>query len=114
VTGFDVVINLAMPDSENALDNEGALVAVTGMNYVHLPVDFEQPTAAHIHQFFKVMDAYEGKKILVHCVVNARASAFLYKYLDLLKGFPPGQITSPVLLRWFPTMDEAWQKIMGG
>lgn len=36
--GYKTVINLAMADSDNALADEGALVAGTGMTYIHLPV----------------------------------------------------------------------------
>lgn len=110
--GYYAVVNLAMTDSEGALENEGALVANAGMNYVHIPVPFDQPSASHVQQFFKIMDAFEGKQVLVHCAVNARVSAFVYKYLDLLKGFPPAQISSPLLLEWFPKMGAEWQAIM--
>ena len=42
--GFDVVLNLAMPTSENALAEEGRLVSETGMTYVHIPVPWEAPS----------------------------------------------------------------------
>ena len=35
--GFEVVINLAMPTSDNAMPNEGDLVSAQGMTYVHIP-----------------------------------------------------------------------------
>ena len=49
--GFDVVVNLAMPDSDNALTNEGAVVSENGMTYVHIPVPWDAPDANHIAQF---------------------------------------------------------------
>ena len=36
--GFDVVINLALPTSDNALPNEGELVSAQGMTYVYAVV----------------------------------------------------------------------------
>ena len=42
--GYAAVINLAMPDSDNALPDEGSLVSGAGMRYVHIPVDFANPT----------------------------------------------------------------------
>src|SRR5436309_14841832 len=36
--GFDVVINLALPTSDNALPNEGSIVTALGMAYVHIPI----------------------------------------------------------------------------
>src|SRR5688500_152696 len=41
--GFEVVINLALPTSDDALPNEGELVTRAGMTYVHIPVNFEKP-----------------------------------------------------------------------
>ena len=41
--GFNVVVNLAMPTSDNALAEEGRLVSETGMTYVHIPVPWEAP-----------------------------------------------------------------------
>ena len=34
--GYDLVINLAMPDSPNALPDEAELVAAHGMEYIHI------------------------------------------------------------------------------
>jgi GNAT superfamily N-acetyltransferase/protein tyrosine phosphatase (PTP) superfamily phosphohydrolase (DUF442 family) len=41
--GFDCVINLALPTSTHALSDEAALVAAQGMEYVHIPVEWEAP-----------------------------------------------------------------------
>ena len=112
--GFDVVINLAMPDSDNALPNEGALVSENGMTYVHIPVPWEAPDANHLAQFFGVMDAMlaQNKKVWVHCAANYRASAFTYKYLTISQGLSEPQSTTPLLTKWLPYMDETWQGIM--
>lgn len=32
--GFEVIINLALPTSDNALDNEGSIVTQLGMSYI--------------------------------------------------------------------------------
>ena len=44
--GFDVVINLALPTSDNALPNEGELVSAQGMTYSHVPMKFDAPKEA--------------------------------------------------------------------
>lgn len=62
--GFEVVINLAMPNSENAIPEEGYIVTARKMVYVHLPVPFDAPTAGHLRSFFALMRAFEGKKML--------------------------------------------------
>ena len=111
--GFDVVLNLAMPTSENALAEEGRLVSETGMTYVHIPVPWEAPNAEHLKQFFAVVDAMraQGQEVWVHCAANYRASAFVYKYLTLRQGLSPEQASTPLLAQWLPQMDENWRKI---
>ncbi|MCG8485969.1 MAG: phosphatase, partial [Chromatiales bacterium] len=41
--GFQVVINLAMPNSDNAIPEEGYIVTARKMSYVHIPVPFDAP-----------------------------------------------------------------------
>ncbi|MEO7299084.1 MAG: hypothetical protein ABI042_10980 [Verrucomicrobiota bacterium] len=60
--GFEVVINLAMPTSDNAMPNEGDLVSVQGMTYVHIPVNFESPQSTYFEQFTKMMNVCVGQK----------------------------------------------------
>jgi len=78
--GFSVVINLALPTSDNAMANEGELVSQQGMTYVQIPVNFERPTPADFEQFRRVMDALADRKVFVHCAANMRVSAFMYLY----------------------------------
>jgi len=79
-SGFDVVINLALPTSDNAIANEGELVSQQGMTYVHIPVSFERPTPADFEKFRRVMDALADRKVFVHCAANMRVSVFMYLY----------------------------------
>ena len=79
--GYDVVINLATHNSENAIENEGSIVASLGMTYIHIPVPFEAPTPEHLRKFFGFMNGLSEEKVFVHCAVNARVSAFVFKYL---------------------------------
>lgn len=43
--GYEVVINLAMPNSENAIPEEGYIVTAREMQYIHIPVPFEAPSS---------------------------------------------------------------------
>jgi protein tyrosine phosphatase (PTP) superfamily phosphohydrolase (DUF442 family) len=110
--GFQVVINLALPSSDHAIAEEGSIVTGHGMRFVHIPVDFAAPTALDLKQFIGVMEAFRGSKIWVHCVVNARVSAFLYHYLGKVRGLPEADCRSPVLERWAPQMDEVWKAFL--
>tara|TARA_B110000971_G_C20032416_1_gene512133 strand:- start:3501 stop:3947 length:447 start_codon:yes stop_codon:yes gene_type:complete len=107
--GYEVVINLAMPDSDDAIANEGQLVSSQGMSYLHMPIPFAAPTPSHLRQFCRLMDALEGRKILVHCQVSARVSAFMYKYLTMTKGVSEAEATTPVLAKWLPQINDVWQ-----
>lgn len=110
--GYQVVVNLAMPDSDNAIAEEGSVVSSLGMAYVHLPVPFDAPGPEHLRRFIGVMKALRGDRVFVHCAVNARVSAFMFKYLTLCEGSSEEAATSPLLHRWLPEMDEAWRGIM--
>ncbi|MCH1542063.1 MAG: protein tyrosine phosphatase family protein [Alphaproteobacteria bacterium] len=109
--GYQVVVNLALHDSDDAIAEEGSLVAREGMSYIHMPVVWAQPTAAHFKQFCRLMDALEDKKVLVHCQVNARVSAFMFKYLTF-KGVSEADATTPLMQQWLPQMDDTWKAFM--
>ena len=111
--GYEVVINLAMPDSENAIADEGRMVSENGMTYVHIPVPWDAPKADHLAQFFGVMDTMtsQGKQVWVHCAANYRASAFSYKYLTLQKGMTASSASTPLLTAWLAQMDDNWRSI---
>ena len=112
LAGYEAVVNLAMPSSDNAIEGEGSLVTSQGMAYVHIPVDFEHPTLSDLQTFFGVMRAFEGKKVWVHCVVNARVSAFVYHYLRHAKGFDDETAKSTLLRKWLPQMDPVWRDFL--
>ncbi len=78
--GYQVVINLSMPDSKTAITDEGYLVSSLGMSYIHIPVPFDAPDLSHLSLFSKAMDAYSEHRVWVHCALNYRVSAFLYLY----------------------------------
>lgn len=110
--GYQVVVNLALPSSDHAIPEEGSIVTGLGMRFVHIPVDFAAPTAADLKQFIGVMEAFRGSKIWVHCVVNARVSAFLYHYLGKVRRLPEADCRSPVLEQWAPRMDDVWKAFL--
>jgi len=108
--GYEAVVNLAMPDSSNALPDEGELAAGQGMDYVRIPVLWDAPTMADLARFFAVMDGYRDKKVLVHCAVNMRVSVFVLLYRVLRLGVPLGEARKDMLKIWEP--NEVWQSFM--
>src|SRR6187402_2912229 len=64
--GFEIVINLALPISDRAIADEGRIVTGLGMSYVHIPVDFEAPSAPAFRTFCRVMDAFHDRRVFIH------------------------------------------------
>lgn len=110
--GYSAVVNLALPSSDNAIENEGSIVSGHGLAYFHIPVVFENPTVGDLRLFFGIMKALEGKRVWVHCVVNARVSAFVYQYLRYAKGLDDEAVQTRLLRKWLPQMDEVWGKFL--
>ena len=107
--GFTSVINLAMPDSNNALPDEGGFVTELGMNYFHIPVPFEAPKREHLELFLKLMRVLENEKLWVHCALNMRVSAFMQHYQkSVLKRSEADCI--PMLAGWEP--EAVWQDFL--
>lgn len=106
-SGYSMVINLAMPNSPNALANEADLVTDLGMVYKAIPVPFDKPEAFHFEQFVQTMNAARDRKIWVHCALNYRVSAFLYLYFRKVLNTSE-QIAKMVWLsNW--EADETWK-----
>ena len=78
--GVADVINLALHSHEKALPDEAATVAALGMKYTHIPVAFDDPTEDDYQRFRAAMGAALERPVHVHCIVNARVTAFLYRY----------------------------------
>lgn len=78
--GYQVVINLALRDSPNAILDEEKILTNLGLTYIHIPVIWENPKEDELFSFFSTMQQHGNHKIFIHCVLNMRVSAFLYLY----------------------------------
>ncbi len=105
--GYEVVINLAMGNTPRDLPNEPQLLTDHGFDYIHIPVVFDQPTTEDLTRFFDAMDANQGKKCFVHCIANARVSAFVFLYRVLRQGVPVEEARTLMHQIWTP--NETWQ-----
>ena len=108
--GYEVVVNLAMSDSTNALTNERELIEEQGMVYVHIPVEWESPTLHDLVEFFEVMERYSGRKIFVHCVLNMRVSCFILLHRVLRQDIPLATARATLLEIWQP--NPVWEAFM--
>jgi protein tyrosine phosphatase (PTP) superfamily phosphohydrolase (DUF442 family) len=108
--GYEVVINLAMPDSSNALPNEADLVQEAGMTYVHIPVVWESPTLRDLDRFFEVMDRSKGRRVFVHCALNMRVSCFVFLYRVIRDGLPVPEAATMMRRIWEP--NPVWRRFL--
>jgi protein tyrosine phosphatase (PTP) superfamily phosphohydrolase (DUF442 family) len=108
--GYEVVVNLAMPDSTGALSNEAELVCEQGMEYVHIPVVWEEPKDDDLNRFFEVMTLNRERKVFVHCALNWRVSSFVYLTRVVQQGIPMEVAAQNLLKIWKP--NPVWQRFI--
>ena len=108
--GFEAVVNLALPTSDNALPNEGGIVTSLGMSYIHIPVNFQAPTPQNFQDFRRVMDVFANRPVFVHCAANMRVSAFVYLYRVLHQKVPRAEAERDLHAIWQP--DEVWSRFI--
>ncbi|HEX6591478.1 MAG TPA: protein tyrosine phosphatase family protein [Moraxellaceae bacterium] len=109
-TGVRHVINLALPTSDNAVADEGARLTAQGINYIHLPVVWENPTADKFTLFAQILWAVRDDAVLVHCACNMRASAFVFLYRVLHEAVPVHEAAAVMLAIWQP--QGVWQEFI--
>lgn len=108
--GYQVVINLALDTSENALPNEKAVVESLGMQYIHIPIDFNNPTQEDFALFSQAMQTHREKKIFIHCAANLRVSAFIYLYRTLYQNIGEAEAKKDLNKLWQP--NPTWQNLI--
>lgn len=108
--GYQSIVNLALVNSTDAIPEEGEMVSQLGMEYVHIPVDWETPTLEDLTHFFEVMDQRSHTQVFVHCAKNMRVSAFMYLYRVLRQQMPTDEARQALLQIWQPI--PHWQGFM--
>ena len=78
--GVRAIINLASYHNKDALPDEAEVVANSGMGYIHIPVEFDNPTQDDFDAFCEGLAKFSGQRLHVHCIFNARVSAFFYRH----------------------------------
>ena len=89
--GVEHMINLGLHTHEKALPDEAGSVGRLGMTYIHIPVDFQNPTEQDFQQFCAVMERLKDVPVHVHCIANARVSAFFYRFRRDVLGMDEAQ-----------------------
>jgi uncharacterized protein (TIGR01244 family) len=110
--GVRRVINLGLHTHPRALPDEAASVAALGMTYVHIPVDFGNPTEADFAAFCAAVAAAGDAPLHVHCIANYRVSAFFHRYRRDVLGMDPDRARADLARIWQP--DPVWSAFIGG
>jgi len=107
--GFEVVINLAM-HNKGALKEEDKIVSKNGMMYIHLPITWKNPEIDRLKLFLRLLESLEreNKKIFIHCIMNYRASVFMYLYKKYVWGEKHPKFTAPK--KYKP--NKIWKKVL--
>ena len=107
---YDLVVNLAPPQSHGSIGNEGGIVGSKGVTYVNIPVDFGKPTAEDFRLFAEVLKANRERSVFVHCQVNMRGTAFTFLYRVIHEGADPRETLAKLQSVWNP--DGVWKRFI--
>lgn len=109
--GYEVIINLALHnDPRYSLPDETGLVALLGMSYIHIPVQFDAPVENDLKLFFNAMESNKNKTVHVHCAANKRVTAFLGLYYFIKQKKSKKEAFAPMNSVWEP--DEVWSSFI--
>lgn len=105
--GFERIVYIAFTNNKNALVDADSVVKGLGMEYMQVPVDFDKPLPADFYVFADSMRRNTDKKTLLHCQVNARASAFSFLYRVLYEDVSVVEAKADMNTVWQP--NEVWR-----
>jgi protein tyrosine phosphatase (PTP) superfamily phosphohydrolase (DUF442 family) len=108
--GFEAIINLGLPDLAYCLPDEADIVQSLGLEYHHLPVNFQAPQLENLRHFFSVMDAVKAKRVFVHCAANKRVSSFVALYGETKLDWSREKANAIIGQIWQP--DEVWDSFI--
>lgn len=106
--GFTAVIYLVPPGAPDAVANEPDLLREQGISYVNVPIAWERPSDADFDAFAAAMQQVGGRKVLVHCQVNLRASTMTFLYRAVMQRESPDKAYDRVAAVWVP--NPVWKR----
>lgn len=107
---FDQVIYIAFSNSHGAIGNEDELIKNLGLAYLQVPVSWDKPTKRDFHSVATLLKDSKGKKTLLHCQANYRASAFAFLYRVIYEDIDIAQAKADMNEIWHP--DKQWRNLI--
>lgn len=108
--GFERIVYVAYSDHDGSLEGEDRIVKELGMEYVHIPVAWDAPTAADYALISAALDAGGERRTLLHCQVNYRASAFSFLYRVVELGEDMAAAKADMNAVWTP--NDTWRALI--
>lgn len=108
--GFEAVIYLAPPTVQDAVRDEQLIVTRQGLTFINIPISFDNPTEAHFETFAAIARSLGGRKVLVHCQINLRASSMVFLYRTIVLKEPPRPAYEAVSRVWVP--EGPWRRLI--
>lgn len=105
--GFERIVYIAFTNNQNALPDADQVVKGLGMEYMHVPVTFDNPLPDDFYAFSDSMQRNTDKKTLLHCQVNARATAFSFLYRVIHEDVSISDAKADMNTVWQP--NEVWR-----
>ncbi len=105
--GYERVVYIAFTSNPNALPDADQIVKGLGMEYMQVPVAFDNPLPDDFYAFADSMQRNTDKKTLLHCQVNARATAFSFLYRVIYDDVSVADAKADMNTVWQP--NEVWR-----
>jgi len=109
--GVRHIVNLGLHTHEKALPDEAASVNRLGMTYIHIPVDFQNPTDDDFAKFCTEMARLKEVPVHVLCIANYRVAACYYRYRRDVLGIDEAQARADMEQIWHP--EGVWATFVG-
>jgi protein tyrosine phosphatase (PTP) superfamily phosphohydrolase (DUF442 family) len=110
--GYAAVISLAPGNTADAVPDQAEILASQGVEFVHIPIPWQAPEARHLDAMAAAMQRLKGKKVLVHCQMNMRASAVTFLYRAIHEKEDPAKAWGDVKPLWTPA--DQWATFISG
>jgi protein tyrosine phosphatase (PTP) superfamily phosphohydrolase (DUF442 family) len=108
---YELIINLAFHDDPRySLKDETSYVKSLGIEYIHIPVQFDKPLKSDLVSFCNAIAANKNKKIHIHCAANMRVTAFLGLYFLIRERKSKKEAFKPMCQIWKP--DSVWSSFI--
>ena len=97
--GVSHMIDLGLHTHEKALPDEAASVGQLGMTYIHIPVNFQDPTDEDFAKFCSAMEQLKEVPVLPN-------SAFFYRYRRDVLGMNEAKARAEMEKVWHPNRQD--------